>query len=220
MRQRIAVAIHPGLSYSAQVLGQLGIAWVPVKSVEEGVAQGVRVFLWSGAYDKGGVDSASGAPVAVISDNGSVCSGAPVGCETARRSYFFQMADKSPFAGRSFYANLPISQTEGESFGACYDRDNNEIPNSGIGISESDDRLIVSLPWAVSSYERGAEWEHCPYFSSTANKHFVEVGPTLDTGAFRRLLLEILVYCFNWVGLPLVRVSPFYKNKRYFSFLR
>ncbi len=218
MTRRIVVGIHSDSSYSAQVLEQLGIPSVAVDSLEDGMARSVRVFLWNGAYDKGEPKSTSGKQVAVITDNGSLSSSAQERGEMDTKSYYFELSAKSPFAAQSFYANLPVFSIEGESYGACYDRDNNEIPNSGIGIIERANRLIVSLPWDFCGYEQGVDWQHRPYFSPLARKHFVEVGPTLDTGAFRLLLLEILLYCFNWLRLPLVRVSPLYMNKRYFSF--
>lgn len=216
--QRIAVGIHPDSSYSAQVLDQLGISSVPIESLEEGLAQGVRVFLWSGAYGQAEIKSAHTEQIAIITDTKPVDSGAQGRDEAATRSYYFQLSGNAPIAAQSFYANLPVWPTTRESFGACYDHNNNEIPNSGIGIIERTGRLIVSLPWNICAYEQGVDWQHRPYFSPTANKYFVEVGPMLDTGAFRHLLLEILLYCFDWCGLPLLRVSPFYRNKKYFSF--
>jgi hypothetical protein len=218
MMQRIAVGIHPDSSYSAQVLDQLGIPSVPVENLENGISLGVRVFLWNRSYDTDEPKSASGKRVAIITDNGFLRPVARGTNEPTTRSYYFKLPQNPPFAAQSFYVNLPVSPTQGKSFGACYDRDNNEISNSGIGIIEKSNRLIVSLPWDICGYEQGVNWQHRPYFSPTANKHFVEVGPTLDTGAFRHLLLNILFYCFNWLELPLVRVSPFYKNKQYFSF--
>lgn len=218
MTRRIVVGIHSDSSYSAQVLEQLGIPSVTVDSLEEGMARSVRVFLWNGAYDKGEPKSMSGKQVAVITGNGSLSSSAQERGEMDTKSYYFELSAKSPFAAQSFYANLPVFSIEGESYGACYDRDNNEIPNSGIGIIERANRLIVSLPWDFCGYKQGVDWQHRPYFSPLARKHFVEVGPMLDTGAFRRLLFELLLYCFNWLRLPLVRVSPLYMNKRYFSF--
>jgi len=218
MTKQITVGIHSDASYHAQVLDQLGIPSVAVESLEEGISRGVRVFLWNGAYVKGEPESASGEQVAVITDNGSQGFCAHGKGDVDTRSYYFELSEKSPFAAQSFYVNLPVFPIEGDSFGACYDRDNNEIANSGIGIIERSNRLIVCLPWDIFAYQQGVEWEHRPYFSPITGKHFVEVGPLLDTGAFRRLLLEILLHCFNWLGLPLVRVSPFYKNKRYFSF--
>ena len=176
------------------------------------------MFLWNRAAAKHEVEALSRGRSAVITDRRFLTPGPKRSVEQTPQSYYFCLDKKGPLAARSFYVNLPVLAGGGGTFGVCYDRDNNEIPNSGIGIIESDGRLIVSLPWDISSYEQGPEWEHRPYFSTAAGKHFVEVGPMLDTGAFRRLLLEILLYCFNWVGLPLVRVSPFYKNKRYFSF--
>lgn len=216
--QRIAVGIRAESSYPRQVLDQLGISSVPVESFEEGVAQGVRVFLWSGAHGQGEVVSMPGEQIAVITDATARNGRAQGRGEVATRSYYFQLAGKSPFATHSFYANLPVWPATGESFGACYDRANNEIANSGIGIIEREGLLLVSLPWDICAYEQGVDWRHRPYFSPTARKHFVEVGPMLDTGAFRRLLLEILLFCFDRVGLPLVRVSPLYRNKRHFSF--
>lgn len=216
MKQRIAVGRYPGSSYSAQVLNQLGIPAIPLESLAEGIAKGVRVFLWNKS-DIMSEKPASQERVAIITDHACLGSNASDRCEQVCTSYYFRLPHK-PFSAQSFYVNLPVFSSQRKSLGVCYDRDNNEIPNSGIGIIDRSNRLIVSLPWDICGYEQGVDWQHRPYFSPTARKHFVEVGPMLDTGAFRRLLLEILLYCFNWVNLPLVRVSPFYKNKRYFSF--
>jgi hypothetical protein len=218
MTHRVAVGIHPDSSYYPQVLEQLGIPWLPVTSLNDGIAQGIRVFLWNGPTDMQAMNLALGERLAVIANSGSCYSNAPTNGESAIRSYYFKLPGGLPFAAQSFFVNLPVIQTAEESFGTCYDRDNCEISNSGIEIIEKDDHLAVSFPWDISSYEQGVDWAPRPYFSTSAGKHFVEVGPALDVGAFRRLLLEVLLYCFNWVRLPLVRVSPFYKNKRYFSF--
>lgn len=217
MTRQIAVGIHPDSSYSAQVLNQLGIPAIPLECLSDGIARGVRVFLWN-EPDMMREKPATQEHIAIITDHASLGSPAPGKHEPLTKSYYFQMP-KTPFCSeRCFYVNLPVLAGGGETFGVCYDQDNNEISNSGIGIIERANRLIVSLPWDICGYEQGVDWQHRPYFSPAARKHFVEVGPSLDTGAFRRLLLEILLHCFNWVGLPLVRVSPFYKNKRYFSF--
>jgi len=216
MTQRIAVGIPSDSSYSAQVLNQLGIPAMLLESLAEGIARGVRVFLWNKS-DIMSEKPALQERVAIITDHACLGSNASDRCEQVCTSYYFRLPHK-PFSAQSFYVNLPVSPTQGKSFGACYDHNNNEIPNSGIGISERAGRLIVSLPWNICDYEQGVDWEHRPYFSPTARKHFVEVGPKLDTGAFRHLLQDILLFCFNGVGLPLVRVSPFYRNKKYFSF--
>lgn len=217
MMQRIAVGIHRDSSYSAQVLNQLGIPAISLECLSDGITRGVRVFLWN-ETDIISEKPASQERIAIITDHSFLGSATPGKHEPLTKSYYFKLPEKSPFTARCFYVNLPIFQAEGESIGACYDRDNNEIVNSGIGIAEDVNRLVVSLPWDICGYEQGVDWQHRPYFSPAARKHFVEVGPLLDTGAFRRLLLEILLNCFNWLGLPLIRVSPFYKNKKYFSF--
>lgn len=217
MTGTLAIGIEPDSAYSAQILSQIGVPFFSLDDIENGISCGARVFLCKTAL-AGVSETLSGQRVAVITHHGPLSSRTQQKETVETCSYYFRLGDRCPFAARSFYVNLPVSQTEGKSFGACYDRENREIPKSGIKIIEDHERLIVSLPWDISSYEQGLNWEHHPYFSPTARKHFVEVGPMLDTGAFRRLLLEILLYCFNWVGLPLVRVSPFYKNKRYFSF--
>lgn len=216
MRLQIAVGIHSDKSYCAQVLDQLGIPSVPVSSLEDGIARGVRVFLWnkSGIMDEGVQINER---IAIITNHACLGTNASVGVEPVSTSYYFQL-ENGLFSTRSFYAKLPIIQVDGATIGGCYDRNNNSIPNSGIRVIEDQNRLIVSVPWNIGEYTQGIEWEHRPYYSPIMGKHFVEVGPLLDTGAFRRLLLEILLYCFDWLGLPLVRVSPFYKNKRYFSF--
>lgn len=216
MTRLIAVGIHSDSSYSAQVLNQLGIPAIPLESLADGIAGGARVFLWNKSCIMSEKPS-SEERVAIVTDHTCLGSNTPEKCMPVFRSYYFRLPH-NPFSAQSFYVDLPALQVRGTTFGACYDQSNNEIPNSGIGIIEKAGRLIVSLPWDICGYEQGVEWEHRPYFSTPARKHFVEVGPLLDTGAFRRLLLEILLYCFNWVNLPLVRVSPFYKNKRYFSF--
>ena len=217
MTRALAIGIDADSVYSAQILSQIGIPSVFMENLRDGIGSGARVFISKSAPTDDS-ETLSRQRVAVITHHGSLSSRGQQKENVKTRSYYFRIGDNSPFTSRSFYANMPVWQTEGESFGACYDRNNNEIPNSGIEIIDSGERLIVSLPWDIGSYEQGVQWEHRPYFSPTARKHFVEVGPMLDSGAFRGLLLEILLYCFNWVGLPLVRVSPFYKNKRYFSF--
>ncbi|MBM3334884.1 polysaccharide deacetylase family protein [Candidatus Sumerlaeota bacterium] len=216
MPQLIAVGIHPDSSYSAQVLDQLGISARVVETIAEGIAGGVRVFLWN-APNILRQEFRATERIAIITDHSCINANALAEVEERARSYYFRL-ERGPLRARSFYANVPAFQVDGSSLGACYDRTNNPIPGSGIKTVQDSNRLIVSLPWNVWAYKQGAEWEHRPHFSPAARKHFVEVGPLLDTGAFRRLLLEILLYCFGWLGLPLVRVSPFYQNKRYFCF--
>ncbi len=216
MTRRIAVGIRSDLCYSAQVLDQLGIPAVPVESIADGIAQGIRVFLWN-EPDVMSAELASKEGIAIITGHACLASSSARRRESAGQSYYFRLPHK-PFSARSFYANLPVFTSPKNSLGVCYDRNDKEIPGSGIEISDIRNRLVVSLPWDICGYEQGIDWEHRPYYSRVANKHFVEVGPSLDTGEFRHLLLEILLYCFNRIGLPLVRVSPFYKNKRYFSF--
>ncbi len=217
MTRALAIGIDADSTYSAQILSQIGVPSVFMKNMRDGIGSGARVFFSKSALTDDS-EALSGQRVAVITHHGSPSFRGRQKENVEARSYYFRIGNNSPFAPRSFYANMPVLQAEGESFGTCYDRGNNEIPNSGIVIIESDNRLIVSLPWDIGGYEQGAQWEHRPYFSLTARKHFVEVGPMMDSGAFRGLLLEILLYCFNWVGLPLVRVSPLYKNKKHFSF--
>jgi hypothetical protein len=176
------------------------------------------VLIWNRWRDADEAEPPSSERVAFVTGGDFARSGAPQREAAARFSYYFRLAEKPPFAARSFYAHLPVCPTQGESFGACYDRDNNEIPNSGITIIAEPSRLRVAFPWDICRYQQGCDWQHRPYFSPVANKHFVEVGPALDSAAFRQLLMEVLLYCFNWLGLPLVRVSPFYHDKKFFSF--
>jgi hypothetical protein len=215
----LAVGIDPDSSYPAQVLSQLGVASVAVEGLKRAVADGVRVFVGERiGRDDQAWRPAAGQRVAIVTHHAALRSGAKRPEAQEVRSYRFQVPPQSPFEARSFFANLPLAPAEGESFGACHDRSGREIPNSGIAITETPGRLVVSLPWNVFGYRQGEQWEHRPYYSPASRKHFVEVGPLLDTGAFRRLLLEILLYCFDWAGLPLVRVSPRCRGKSCFSF--
>lgn len=216
MTKQITVGIHPDSSYSAQVLSQLGITGQFTESFVDGIEQGVRVFLWN-EPDVMSKELPSAERVAIITHHACLRSLVSRGVESVSRSHYFGL-EHSPFSPCSFYVNLPAFQIEGRTFGVCYDRNNDHVPNSGIRIVEEPNLLIVSVPWNICGYQQGAEWEPRPYFSRITGKHFVEIGPLLDTGAFRHLLLEILLYCFNWTGIPLVRVSPFYRDKRYFSF--
>ncbi|MBN1912286.1 MAG: hypothetical protein JW818_21375 [Pirellulales bacterium] len=214
----IAVGRHPSSSYAAQVLEQLGITSLPVETIQEGVAMGLRVFLWSGFYEQGDASCLSNIRVAVITDNCASLTGLRDHDDVEGRSYYFNLPSTSPFGARSFYANLPVVGQPGHLFGACHDWHDQEMPLSGIAVREEPGRFTISLPWDICGYEQGVEWTYRPYCFPTIGKPFVEIGPSLDTGAFRRLLLEMLRHCFKWAGLPLIRVSSFYQDKQYFSF--
>ena len=219
MTEKLAIGIAPDSSYSAQVLSQLGVPFVAVENLKEAVAAGVRVFFRNPLNREDDAwRPAAGQRVAIITHHAGVRSGGSENEGREVRSYSFRLPQGSPFEARSFFVNLPIASAAGESVGACHDLEGKEIPNSGIAIAKSAGRLVVSLPWNVFAYRQGAQWEHRPYYCPALEKHFVEISPLLDTGAFRRLLLEILLVCFDWVRLPLVRVSPFCRNKKYFSF--
>jgi|GEM_PF-3180311 len=217
MKEVIAVGIDSGSTYAAQICYQMGVSSAVVENMIAALKVGIRVFFSNDILNNV-LDVSSEERVAVITHHGALGSRSPEQENLKSRSYYFSLNEKCPYSSHHFYANLPVFHIKTESFGCCYDRDNKKIPNSGIGIIQMDNLLIVSLPWDICSYEQGHKWEHRPYFSQSEKRHFVEVGPMLDTSAFRTLMLEILLHCFNWVGLPLVRVSPFYNNKRYFSF--
>ena len=68
MTRQIVVGIHSDSSYSAQVLNQLGIPAIPIESLSDGIARGVRVFLWN-KPDMMSEKPASQEHIAIIADH-------------------------------------------------------------------------------------------------------------------------------------------------------
>ena len=210
----VAVGVPSEDTYPAQVLDQLGICAKPVASLDHGRAEGLRVFWWHADLDAASVPGDRGG-IAILTHRsraGAQRSTGPAG----ERSYLFRL-DSGPWAARSFHVDLPVGRCPG-GHGTCVDRDGRPIPDSGIRVDEAPGRLVVSLPWDLAGYVTGEEWSPRPHPCDAAGRCFAELAPMLDAGALRRLLLEILASCFDRVGLPLVRVSHRYRERRHVAF--
>lgn len=95
-----------------------------------------------------------------------------------------QIKDRSFFAAQELYT-LP---GKCDLIGVVYNKDNEEIPGSGIVIEKN----IVSLPWDIFSLSFGEESIRRPFYSPVIKKHWVEVGPSIDNGALRRIIEELI----------------------------
>ena len=105
--------------------------------------------------------------------------------------YYYKCANNEVgLSNRSFFANKEIYTIPEQKgvVGEIYDIENNVINGSGIIV----DNNFISLPWDIFSLSFGQELIRRPFYSSAVEKHWVEVGPSIDNGALRRLIEELL----------------------------
>ena len=193
-----------------------GIPRIKLSCIQEGVEQGVRVFLWN--REDPFFSKPDGERIAVITENGFLKT--LLNLEgTEKDSCSFRITNGS-FSERSFYIHAPCEVLSGLSSGpgTCRDSEGRGIENSGISLHERKNILFVSVPWNLLDREMAAPGEFRPFYSPSTGKHFAETGPFLDYGALRRLSQELVLYAFRHLGLPLVKLRYPFSEKPAFSF--
>lgn len=114
------------------------------------------------------------------------------GYECRKQVGYYYTCDgtKGKLKCRSFFAHKEIfTLTEKDDFiGSVYDIENNVIAGSGIVVEGN----IISLPWDIFSLSFGEELVRRPFYSPVIKKHWVEVGPSIDNGALRRIIEELI----------------------------
>ena len=196
---RLAVGISGSGSYLPTVLGQLGIPFETVPDIGAGWRSGVRVFIWDGPIPSS-FPSCDGPGAVVITCHRHLGSWTGKSISAAR-SFVFEIGSES------FYCKWPLNTISLPSSGKCRDEKGDSIPGSGVVRYRIGGLEVLSLPWDFFSIRFGQEWGYRPYYSVAADKHFVEVGPMMDFGALRRLLLLLLIEAFSNHRLPLLRLS-------------
>lgn len=134
--------------------------------------------------------------------------------------FYFAMEDVE-FGTRSFLIDIPcfqypITLDSSDSLrGTVFDRQNRPLQNTGILFSEQ----LISLPFILCNLNLGEQLSRRPYYSKTAQKHFVEIGPAVDFAALRRLLFSLIQYAYLQLKLPipLEETTSLLTAKKYFS---
>jgi len=210
------VGIPPTGGWKETFLQYSGIPRIKLSCIQEGVEQGIRVFLWN--QEDPFFDSPDGERIAVITENGFLKR--LLNLEgTEKSSSSFRVAS-GLFSERSFYIHIPceILSNLSSGPGTCRDSEDRGIKNSGIILHEWKHILFVSVPWNLLDVEMGARGEFRPFYSPFAGKHFAETGPAIDFGALRRLFQELVLHAFRHIGLPLVKLRHPFLEKPAFSF--
>ena len=197
----VGVSRHAG--HPVTVLRQSGLRAVAVDSLRDGMAQGLRVFFWRTApHEIRGLPSESA--IAILTDHESLAG--IVGDGAARPDASFWFACPAGMLGpRSFLARRRIWTTGLPCVGQCFNERNEPIAGSGIVHHQVGAANLVSLPWNLVDMQLGDDWGYRPYYSSATGRHFVSVGPWVESGALRRLVLDLLVRVGATVG---VRMAP------------
>lgn len=207
-RRSLAVGVPPTGGWKETFLHYAGIPRVRLASIQEGLEQGIRVFLWN--REDPFFEESEGERVVIITENGFLKRLLNLN-SLQNRSYCFTV-DEGPFSKRSFYIHAPCETLPGlaDGQGTCCDSEARRIEHSGVTLHERKQVLFLSLPWNLFDVEMGAHWEFRPFYSPYVGKHFAETGPSVDFGALRRLFLALMLHGFRHLGLPLVRLRyPF-----------
>ena len=215
-RRTLAVGIPTRGGWKETFLQYAGIPRVTLSSIEQGLDQGIRVFLWN--REDPFFDRPDGERIAVITENGFLKRLLQVE-SIEKQSYSFRVAN-GPFSERSFYIHMPCEMLPGgaDGPGSCYDSEGGEIQHSGLSLHKRKGTLFVSVPWNLLDVEMGDRWEFRPFYSPFTGKHFAETGPAVDFGALRRLFQELVLHAFRYLGLPMVRLRYPFSGRPAFSF--
>ncbi len=216
-RRSLAVGIPPTGGWKETFLQYSGIPRVKVSSIQEGVEQGVRVFLWNQDDPYFGRQDAE--QIAIITENGFLKRLLNLDSSTEKPCHSFRVS-KGRFSERSFYIHVPCETLPHlpSGPGTCLDSEGQPIENSGITLHSGENTLFVSVPWNLLDQEMGARWEFRPFYSPFTGKHFAETGPVMDFGSLRRLFMELVLHAFKHLGLPMVKLRHPFSGKPSFSF--
>jgi hypothetical protein len=210
------IGITAGAGYVRTALSQLGIPTVCVRSIREGLEQGVRVFVWNEEDELLRSTAERSSPeIAIITDHGFLASllGEQSGSHSS--AIHFQMP-RGPFTERGFFIHLPARSLPHETYGYCAGEAGG-IPGTGVCTHSVANKTFYSLPWDIARWQLGQDWGPRAYYSPRLSRHFVEIGCLVDSGALRRLLFDIVLKAFASLHVPLVRLSPFCKRGKCFA---
>lgn len=119
-----------------------------------------------------------------------------------KSGYYFSM-DDSVFGNRSFLCDIscyPLSASIKQPVnvrGSIFDRMNHPVAGTGIVF----DSQLISFPFILADLKLGDRLARRPYYSQSANKHYVEIGPSVDFAVLRRLLFSLIQYAYMQLGL-------------------
>ncbi len=214
---RLGIGINNLTGYCYTILEQIGIPGFYIRSLEEGLREGIRIFFWNEHPEvlKSLSEKYNEIKFAVFTTHdftGKLLDRSV----TEQNSILF----KTKISGGSdycFYFSCNVFQLKGASEGISINISGEEIKDSGILRTNYKNIILVSFPWDFINFSLGTENSFRPYYSESTQKNFVEIGPPVDLGKFRVLVLDQLIKASNILELPLIaKKSPFQK-KKYFS---
>ena len=216
MKINLSVGTVGALPYARECLRQCGIGFVELESIQQGLQEGIRVFI------DGDPDTTTRYAdldhVAILTTHRKLARQ----LDSASRpvdSLFYNYSNPVSGEDFSFFAKTQVFTLAGATQGHAVSADGQPIEGSGILTKKIDRNAICSVPFDVFSKPVGSSgWEYRPYYSRTAGKFFCEVGPMIDYGGMRNLIVRLLAKLYEEIELPMVRVSPRLVSGPKFSF--
>lgn len=194
-RGNLSVGIVAGGNYLQQMLFQSRLCYSVFETKEALLSSGCPVYL-CGAITAAEAAGAAARGKYVITSHRAL-GGSP------QEGYYFN--GEGALGRRCFLADvqcygLPADAGEGERYGLLYDRANHPLSGTQVLLGQG----FASLPWDLDRLDFGQEPKRRPFYEPAVDKFFVEIGPCMEYGALRRLLIDILLRAYACLDLPFV----------------
>jgi hypothetical protein len=215
---KLGVGLIDSQSYGYTLLEQSGIPRYIIKSIDDGINSGLRIFFWNHEPESllQTIGKHTNVSIALLTTHNYIGKlfNNPVGLDL---SFSFSANQIYEFNGGEFYLNQNIFTYPGADIGIAYSRNHDKIQNSGIFIYQHENVLLISFPWDFLNFRMGSEFAFRPFYSDLLQKNFVEIGPPVDLAKFRKLVIENLIFASDKLKLPLICQQNPFQNGKYFS---
>ena len=202
-------------SYLVTSLYQNGIHYSYIDDVESSVKNGIRVFIWGTSFDFKNIKE----QIIVITDSFFFKDLFKLKKFTLHQANYFciNKFSQKELNGFLLLQRDIISFNTSENYGYSLDVDGEVIDNSGISIEKRNNIKFIIFPFKILNEVIGEKSDYRHFYSYSTNDFYVEFGPTIDYHLLRKLCLNILIYAFNDLKLPLLSIKHEVHKKSCYS---